>query len=224
MFEDKLKEILNLCEKGNNFGEKVTLVGATKTMDADTINLAISKGLKVVAENKAQEFRDKHDKIVGATHHFIGHLQSNKLKYVVGKVELIHSVDTTAIATDIDEMSAKKGIVQDILVEINIAKTPTKSGFMPEDATDSVLEISKLKNIRVVGLMAMLPVDSDIETQALLTRKMRALYDELKNQGLPFTTLSMGMSADYEVAIAHGSNLVRVGSAIFGKRNQEIKN
>lgn len=222
MFEDKLLKVLNLCEKGNNLGEKVTLVGATKTIDADTINRAISLGLKVVAENKAQEFRDKNQLIKGAEQQFIGHLQSNKLKYVVGKVSLIHSVDCFDIAKDIDELCARKGIVQKVLIQINIGNEQTKSGFSVDSAVDSVIELNKLQNIKIVGLMAMLPHTEDAELLALLTRQMRSIYDELIELGLPLSILSVGMSADYEIAIANGSNMIRLGSAIFGKRNYEV--
>ena len=220
---NKLHEILSLCEKGNPFNEKVTLVGAIKTIDADTVNLAISQGLKVVAENKAQEFRDKADKIIGAEHHFIGHLQSNKIKYVVGKVSLIHSVDSISLAEDIDAFAKKKGIIQNVLAEINIGGELSKSGFNPANAIESVNALSKLENIKVVGLMAMLPKSDDETLIASLVKQMRSLFDTLKGDGFPFTYLSVGMSADYKVTIQNGSNMIRVGSEIFGKRNYEVK-
>lgn len=219
---NKLREILSLCEKGNTYGEKVTLVGAIKTIDADTVNLAVKNGLKVVAENKAQEFRDKADKIIGARHHFIGHLQSNKIKYVVGKVELIHSVDSVKLAQEIDEFAMKKGITQNILAEINVGGELSKSGFNFENAKACIKTISELKNVKVVGLMAMLPKSDDEEFLSSLVKKMRALYDELILEGYPFSYLSVGMSADYKIAIKNGSNLIRVGSEIFGKRNYEV--
>lgn len=220
---NKLHEILSLCEQGNPFNEKVTLVGAIKTIDADTVNLAIKEGLKVVAENKAQEFRDKAEKIIGAEHHFIGHLQSNKIKYVVGKVSLIHSVDSISLAEDIDAFAKKKGLTQNVLAEINIGGELSKSGFNPTNALDSVKELSKLENIKVVGLMAMLPKSDDEMLLASLVKQMRSLFDTLKAEGFPFYYLSVGMSADYRLAIQNGSNMIRVGSEIFGKRNYEVK-
>jgi pyridoxal phosphate enzyme (YggS family) len=219
---NKLHEILSLCEQGNPFNEKVTLVGAIKTIDADTVNLAIKEGLKVVAENKAQEFRDKAEKIIGAEHHFIGHLQSNKIKYVVGKVSLIHSVDSISLAEDIDAFAKKKGLTQNVLAEINIGGELSKSGFNPDNVKENVYAISKMANIKVVGLMAMMPKSDDQSFLASLCNKMRGVYDELKLEGLPFRYLSMGMSADYKVAIKNGSNMIRLGSSIFGKRNYEV--
>ena len=224
MDANKLREILSLCENGNPFGEKVTLVGAIKTVDADTVNLAVKNGLKVVAENKAQEFRDKADKIIGATHHFIGHLQTNKIKYVVGKVELIHSVDSIHLAEEINDFAIKKGLTQNILAEINIGGELSKSGFNLENAIESIKALDKLSNVKVVGLMAMLPKADDNEYLLSLVKKMRNLYDGFIKDGYPFYALSVGMSADYQIAIAGGSNMIRVGSQIFGKRNYEVIN
>jgi len=217
---ENLAKILNELSCGNNLGEEITLVGATKTKSVDEINRAIECGLKVVAENRVQEFRDKTDLINKcASQHFIGHLQTNKVKYLVGKVDLIHSVDTVRLAEEISKEAVKKGVTQDILCEVNIGEEQSKSGFNFSEVEMAVKTISSLENVRVKGLMAMLPLTDDESVLADLCQKMRALYDELKVKGYPFTYLSMGMSGDYKVAIKNGSNMVRIGSGIFGARN-----
>lgn len=220
MLKDNVLKILGEIRGGNDRGEEITLVAATKTQSAETINAAIAAGVKVVAENKVQEFREKTALLLPCRQHFIGHLQTNKIKYIVGKVELIHSVDTLNLATAINDFAAKKDIVQDVLIEVNVGGEETKSGFAFTDAESAVFKIANtLKNVRVTGLMAMMPISSDNGYLASLFDKMRALFDKLKNQGLPFTYLSMGMSEDYKIAIAHGSNTIRLGTALFGKRN-----
>ena len=217
--KENLKKILTELSSGNNLGERVTLVGATKTVAADIINEAIENGLTVVAENRVQEFREKTallDK--RAVQHFIGHLQTNKVKYLVGNVALIHSVDSLRLAQEISAQAAKKGIVQDILCEVNVGGELSKSGFNPDNLFQSVEEVAKLPNVRVKGLMAMLPISNDENFLAPLFTKMRKLYDMLKEKGYPFEHLSMGMSGDYLTAIKYGSNMVRIGSGIFGAR------
>ena len=220
MLNENVVKVLKEISAGNNRGEKITLVAATKMQSAEIINAAIASGVTVVAENKVQEFREKTALLLPCRQHFIGHLQTNKIKYIVGKVELIHSVDTLNLATAINDFAAKKDIVQDVLIEVNVGGEETKSGFAFTDAESAVFKIANtLKNVRVTGLMAMMPISSDNGYLASLFDKMRALFDKLKNQGLPFTYLSMGMSEDYKIAIAHGSNTIRLGTALFGKRN-----
>lgn len=223
MLEENLREIFDYISGGNDRGEKITLVGATKTVDADTINKAVAVGLNVVAENKVQEFREKTDLIKDADQHFIGHLQTNKIKYVVGKVALIHSVDTLHLAEEINAYAEKHGIVQDILAEINVGGETSKSGFPFGQASDALTKIKCLKNVRLKGLMAMLPQSDDKNYIAALCRKMRALYDEKNAEGYGFTVLSMGMTEDYKIAVKNGSNTIRIGSGIFGKRNYGVR-
>ncbi len=220
MLEKNLQTIFSNISNGNNFGEPIILVGATKMVDADTINKAISLGLKVVAENKVQEFNAKHQFIVGAKQHFIGHLQTNKVKYLVGNVDLIHSVDSDKLAFEIDRVAKKKNVIQNVLIEINIGGELSKSGFTLEQAFDQTIEISKkYSNVCIKGLMAMLPHTDDESLLKSLCLKMRELFDKLKSYGLAFEFLSMGMSNDYMIAIQNGSNMIRLGSSIFGKRN-----
>ena len=220
MLDKNVQKILNEISCGNNLGEKITLVAATKTVDAETINNAIAFGVKVVAENRVQEFCQKSSFLSPCRQHFIGHLQTNKVKYVVGKVELIQSVDTFHLASAIDDYAAKSGVIQDILIEINAGGEPSKSGFLLADAELGVKEISdNLKNTRVKGLMAMAPISDNADYLGDLFDKTRELYDKLKTEGYPFEYLSMGMSEDYKIAIKHGSNMIRLGTALFGKRN-----
>lgn len=223
MFSNLLS-ILKLIKNGNNLGEKITLVGATKTVPIETINEAIKLGLEVVAENRVQEFREKTDFIdKSARQHFIGHLQTNKVKYLVGKVDLIHSVDSVHLAVEIDKQARKLNVIQDVLMEVNIGGELSKSGINPENAFETAKEILSLDNVNLVGLMAMLPKSDDKEYLANLTIKMRSLLDRLKliNNNIRF--LSMGMSGDYQIAIENGSNMIRLGSLLFGKRNYEVK-
>lgn len=223
MIEHNLQKIFTEIEKGNNLGEKITLVGAIKTVDAETVNRAIKAGLAVVAENKVQEFNIKNPLIVGAERHFIGHLQTNKVKYIAGKVSLIQSVDSIKLGKAISEECAKKKVRQDILAEINSGEELSKSGFPLAEAESYVKELSRLPNVCVKGLMTMFPAGATEETITKLCAAMRELYESLKSDGLTFEFLSMGMTEDYKIAIKNGSNMIRIGSGIFGKRNYEVK-
>ena len=220
MLKENLEKIFNDVKSGNNLGEQITVVGATKTVSVDVINHAIDLGLRVVAENRVQEFNSKHGQIIGAEEHFIGRLQTNKVKYLVGKVELIHSVDSIRLAEEINRQAEKKGVVQDILIEINVSGESTKGGFSVLETENAVKFITdSFKSICVKGLMTMLPHTDDKEQLSKLSKTMRELYDSLKSQGLPFQYLSMGMSNDYLTAIQNGSNMIRLGNSIFGERN-----
>ena len=220
MLKENLDKVFNEIKNGNNLGEPITLVGATKTISADVINQAVEYGLRVVAENKVQEFREKTDIIVGAKQHFIGHLQTNKVKYLVGKVELIHSVDSLHLAEEIDRVAKNRAVRQNVLVEINVGGELSKSGLTFLNAKEEVQKIIALcPNICVKGLMAMLPNTDDQDYLSSLCKKMRELFDDLKSINVDFTYLSMGMSNDYKLAINNGSNMIRLGRTLFGERN-----
>lgn len=219
MLKENLQNILNSIKQGNNLGEEITLVGATKMVSAEKINEAISYGLKVVAENKVQEFREKNSLIKGASQHFIGHLQTNKVKYLIGKVDVIQSVDSIHLAKEINNQAKKLGCCQGIFAEVNVANELSKSGFTLEEIFDSVKQLEKLENIKLKGLMAMLPNLENKEELVSLCLKMREIFDKLKQENEEIKYLSMGMSGDYEIAINNGSNMIRLGSKIFGKRN-----
>ena len=219
---ENVTRIKKEIEKGNPFGERVMLVGATKTQTVDAINEAITAGLDAVAENKPQEFRDKNDYILPCTRHFIGHLQTNKVKYLVGKVELFHSCDRDDLAEEIAKLSVKKGVVSNVLVQINIGEELTKGGYAYDDAEKVVARLNETDGLHVQGLMAMLPDTDDEKLLRDLAKKMRALFEKLKARHTDFIYLSMGMSGDYKLCIEEGSNLIRLGSTIFGARDYTV--
>ena len=219
MIKQNLEKIFNDISSGNNLGEPITLVGAIKMQTAEKVNEAIECGLVHVGENKAQEFRDKSPLISPkAIHHFFGRIQSNKLKYLVGKVFLIQSVDSFSIAKEISTRSKNLGITSNILVEINVASDQNKGGVSAENISDFLSEVSALENIKIMGLMTILPESDSEEFLAPLFEKTREIYDKFKPI-YNFQYLSMGMSGDYKIAIKHGSNMIRVGSSIFGHRD-----
>ncbi len=224
MLRENLKTVLDKIKSGNNLGEPITLVGATKMNDVDTINQAVSLGLRVVAENKVQEFREKTEHIQNAEQQFIGHLQTNKVKYLVGNVSLIQSVDSVHLAEEINKVAKKRNTIQGILIEINVGGELSKSGFDLDNAEESIKIIERLDGVKIKGLMAMLPHTDDKDYLVSLMRKMRSLFDKLKVNRPDFIHLSMGMSEDYELAIQNGSNMIRIGSLIFGKRNYGVEN
>ena len=204
---------------GNSFGEKVLLVAATKMQTVDAINAAIEAGVDAVAENKPQEFRDKNDFLLPCPRHFIGHLQTNKVKYLIGKVELYHSCDRDELAEEIARRSVNAGISSNVLIQINIGDEATKGGYAYDKAKEIFTRLSKMEGLCVKGFMAMLPAIDDEDALRALTRKMRTLYDWAKTQSSAVEYLSMGMSGDYALCIEEGSNVIRVGSTIFGVRN-----
>lgn len=218
MIETNLKNILEKITV-NPYGEKVTLVGAVKFQCPEKINSAIKAGLCDIGDNRVQEFKDKYEFIEGnPRRHFIGHLQTNKIKYLIGKVDLYHSVDRFELAKALSDKSAEKGVVSDILLQVNIGNESTKGGFLYEDAQSAYESIKNLPALKICGLMAMLPDSEDKELLTELAKKMRTLYDEIKSSDGNFRYLSMGMSGDFELCIQAGSNMVRLGTSIFGER------
>ena len=216
------KDIKNVCEKMNKPVEEVTLLGVTKTYEADVINASIDFGITDIAENKVQEIVRKYDAVhKGVKWHLIGHLQTNKVKYIIDKVDLIHSVDSFKLASEIDSRASKIGKVQDILIQINIADETQKYGISP-NALDELLEqLSSLDNIRVLGLMNIAPLVENPESLRMDFKAMAKLYERLKHcayANVDARVLSMGMSNDYDIAIEEGSNMVRIGTKIYGKR------
>ena len=215
-------------EAGRDAGE-ITLVGASKMNDADACRQAIAAGIDALGENREQEMTKKlaEHAYDGAPLHFIGHLQRNKVKYIVGKVALIHSVDTYRLAEEINIQAKKRGIIVPILVEVNIAGEETKFGTTAEDAMLLVEEISKLENVRIRGLMTIAPFVENPEDNRLYFRKIKQLSVDITNKNIDNVSmeiLSMGMTGDYEVAIEEGATMVRVGTGIFGARNYKKSN
>ena len=216
--QKNVRRIKAELSKGNPFGEEITLVAAIKTQTAASINAAILAGVDAVAENKPQEFRDKNDLLLPCPRHFIGHLQTNKVKYLIGKVELFHSCDRDALAEEIARLSVKNALVSNVLIQINIGNEETKGGYAYESAKETFERLKNTQGLRVKGFMAMLPESQDEALLRSLARKMRALYDWAKTQSGDVAYLSMGMSGDYRLCVEEGSNAVRLGSTIFGAR------
>jgi pyridoxal phosphate enzyme (YggS family) len=205
-------------------GQPVTLLAASKTMPAEDVAfLARECGLAVCGENFAQEFRDKFETVNGAgcRMDFIGHLQTNKVKYVAGRAGLIHSVDSVRVAAEIERICEKRNTTQDILVEVNIGEEASKSGVTPHDVADFVASLGQFERINVRGMMTMAPKCENIgEMRKYFAESYRIFLDIFtkKSYNIREAVLSMGMSDSYECAIEEGSNIVRVGSAIFGSR------
>ena len=211
------------ADAGRTPGE-ITLCAATKVQTDETIRAAIAAGVQVCGENRVQELTAHLEAgaYEGAGVHFIGHLQTNKVKQVVGKVELIHSVDSERLLRAIHSQAEKLGIVQDILLEVNIAGEESKGGCSPQEAEELAQRTAQLPHVRLRGLMAIPPVSLEIGSNRPYFQAMRQLFVDIKekmsdNQA-SIDCLSMGMSGDYADAIAEGSTLVRVGTALFGPR------
>ena len=204
--------------------EDVVLMAVTKTHTAEEINEAISAGATDIGENRVQELLEKYDKVSPVRWHLIGHLQTNKVKNIIDKVVMIHSVDSIRLAREIDKRAGNAGIVMDILIEINSAMEETKSGIAAGDLRALAEEISsECSNVRIRGIMCIPPMAAEPEEARPYFREAREMFEEMKTWDLPAErfcpdTLSMGMSGDFEVAIEEGSTIVRVGSSIFGPR------
>lgn len=217
------KNIAAAARSAGRDPDEVTLVAATKVQSSDTIRAAIAAGITVCGENRVQEFTAHLADYAydGARVHFIGHLQTNKVKYVVGRVDLIESVDSPRLLEAIDRQAAKLGIVQDILLEVNIGREAAKSGFAPEKVLPAAEASLERTHVRVRGLMTIPPADAQRDANFRYFQEVQALYVDM-NQKLfhnELEYLSMGMSGDYEDAIRAGATMVRVGSAIFGARH-----
>lgn len=220
MIENNVKNLLKNLTLTNPFGERVTLVAAVKLQSPDDINAAIAAGITDIGDNHVQEFRDKFDEIRGEPkRHFIGRLQTNKVKYLVGKVDLYHSVDRLNLAQVLSEKSEKAEVISNVLLQINIGNEESKGGFSLDEIDAAYAIIRALPAIKVTGLMAMLPDTDDKKLLYSLAEKMRQKYDYFREKDENFTHLSMGMSGDYEICISAGSNMIRLGTAIFGNRN-----
>jgi len=215
--------IAQACRDAGRDVSEITLVGASKMNDATACREAIAGGIDALGENRVQEMTAKlaENAYDGAPLHFIGHLQRNKVKQVVGKVDLIQSVGSLELLDEIEKAAAKLEIVQDILLEVNIAGEEAKSGFAPEDVFAAAETALARPHIRVRGLMTIPPFDADRDTNIQYFGKVRALYVDINAKLFhnELECLSMGMSGDYADAIRAGATMVRVGTAIFGARN-----
>jgi len=212
----------NLISFKKQLPEDVSLVAVSKTKPVSDIQEAYDSGQRIFGENKIQEMVNKYDVLPKDIQwHMIGHLQSNKIKYMAHFVDLIHGVDSLSTLKEIDKQARKHQRLIKCLLQVKIAKEDSKFGLSIED-TQSVLgseALSNMKNLQVVGLMGMASFTSDMEEVSKEFSNLKSLYDKLNKENHKLSILSMGMSGDYKIAIENGSNMIRVGSAIFGLRN-----
>ncbi len=226
MIQENLKavedNIAEACRKAGRKREEVTLIAVSKTKPVSDLMEAYNAGVRVFGENKVQELIEKIDKMPDDVHwHMIGHLQKNKVKYIVGKVDLIHSVDSEELALEINKRAEKAGVTQDILIEVNIADEDTKYGVSLESVNELYVNISKLPYVNVRGLMCIAPYVEDPEQNREYFVRLRKKFVDITNKivhNIRVDVMSMGMTGDYKVAIEEGATMVRVGTGIFGKR------
>ncbi len=218
------ERVRTAAENCGRSADEITLVAATKVQTSDTIREAIRAGIRVCGENRVQELMDHWEDGAydGAELHFIGRLQTNKVKYIVGKVSLIHSVDSVKLLEEIGKRAGKLGITQDILLEVNIGREESKGGFLPEELPDAVRKAREMAGVRLRGLMAIPPVSTVPGGNCGFFAEMKRLFVDIRtqindNEG-NIDCLSMGMSGDFEDAIRAGATMVRVGTALFGPR------
>ena len=216
-----------ICEAAQKVGKSrddITFLAATKTVEPEVINHAISLGLDHIGENKVQELLSKYDKydLDKCSLQFIGHLQTNKVRQIIDKVDLIQSVDSIKLASEIAKQSLKINKLKDVLVEVNIGREENKSGVMPEKLEELLCQMSQMDGISVKGLMAIPPICENKHKISNFFNNMHNIFIDIsqkKLDNISMTILSMGMSADYYEAILQGANMVRVGSSLFGARN-----
>ena len=217
------EQIENACVVAGHSPDDVTLLAVTKTVDAERINAAIRCGVQQIGENRVQEFLGKRDDLdlTNVQAHLIGHLQTNKVRQIVGKVHMIQSVDSIRVAAAIDRCSQELDIVTPILVEVNIGGEEAKSGISPDNLENLLAEIAPLKGVRVQGLMTVPPILHKESEKRAIFSKMYQLFVDIKAKNIDnigMQILSMGMSGDFREAILEGSTMVRIGSALFGER------
>ena len=216
-------QIREACERSGRLREEVTLIAVSKTKPVSVLKEAYDLGVRVFGENKVQELADKYEALPKDIRwHMIGHLQRNKVKYIIDKVELIHSVDSLRLAETIEKEAAKHNITANILIEVNVAKEESKFGLMPEELDEFVSEVAKFPHIQVQGLMTIAPFVDDPEENRGIFQRLRKLSVDIAAKNVDNITmciLSMGMTNDYTVAVEEGAAMVRVGTGIFGARD-----
>ncbi len=221
--DDILSRIKVAAEKSDRKAEDIKLIAVTKTVGLERIQNVYDYGILDMGENRVQELLDKYDKLDSSCRwHLIGHLQTNKVKYIIDKVEMIHSVDSIDLAKEINTRAAKIGKKMNILVQVNVSGEESKFGISPQEVDEFVEEASKYGNISVKGMMTIAPYAENPEAVRDVFRKLYSIYIDIKKKKLDNVSmeyLSMGMSNDFEVAIEEGANIVRVGTGVFGKRD-----
>ena len=224
---EKVEEnIQAACDRAGRKRDEVTLIAVSKTKPVEMLQEAYDLGVRINGENKAQELASKYEVLPKDIHwHMIGHMQRNKVKYIIDKVDLIHSVDSVRLAETIDKEAEKHGVIANILIEVNVAKEESKFGLMPEEVPEFVEKIAGFPHIRVKGLMTIAPFVEDANDNREYFKQMEKTRQYIASLNIPnveMKELSMGMTGDFEVAIEEGATMVRVGTAIFGDRNYGI--
>ncbi|MBX2991608.1 MAG: YggS family pyridoxal phosphate-dependent enzyme [Bacteroidetes bacterium] len=214
------------CTTARRNPDEITVLAVSKTFSFDAVAEAVAAGIVDVGENYVQELLNKKAQLEAAPvrWHFIGHLQTNKVKYIAGWIHLVHAVDSIGLASELDKRAKQTGRVIDVLLEVNTTGEQTKFGLRPEATTGFVQSLAALQNIRIAGLMTMGPFLPDPEGSRPMFRRLRVLRDEvaaLKQPNVTMRHLSMGMTGDFEVAIEEGATIIRLGTAIFGKRTRK---
>jgi len=224
MISDNIKrieeKIFNKCNSLGRERNEITLIGVTKTQPIEIIKQAVDAGLKDIGENKAQELKEKYEKLTnGIRWHFIGHLQTNKVKYVIKAADFIHSVDSIKLAEEINKRACQIGKRQNVLLEIKTSSEATKFGLVDEkEIFETAQYCVESSNLNLIGLMTIAPFTDNTELIRKSFIQLRKLKEKLNNSGFNLTELSMGMSNDFEIAIEEGSTMLRIGTAIFGER------
>ncbi len=224
--EEKIKiikeRISQAAERSGRSLSDITIVAASKTVEPERLSLLKSMGIEICGENRVQELVDKFGR-VDTTWHMIGQLQTNKVKYIIDKVDLIQSLNRISLAEEIEKQAKKKGIIAKCLVEVNVADELSKGGIPKEQLINFLDECQRFESVSICGLMAIMPLEDSLKKNPYYYLQMRELYDMIlmsdRFSKEMFRYLSMGMSEDYELAVSCGSNMVRIGSAIFGKRS-----
>ena len=220
------KNINESCNKSNRDPNEVTLIAVSKTKPVEMLKEAYDAGARVFGENKVQEIVDKYDQMPSDVKwHMIGHLQRNKVKYIVDKVAMIHSVDSLRLAETIEKEAAKKAVIVPILIEVNVAQEESKFGLKPEEVLPLIEQIADFSHIQIKGLMTIAPYVDNAEENREIFRELKKLSVDIaaKNiNNVTMSVLSMGMTGDYMVAVQEGATMVRVGTGIFGARNYAI--
>ncbi|MDD7177056.1 MAG: YggS family pyridoxal phosphate-dependent enzyme [Lachnospiraceae bacterium] len=226
-FEAVEKRVADACKRAGRERSEVTLIAVSKTKPVEMLREVYDAGARDFGENKVQEICEKYDQLPSDIKwHMIGHLQRNKVKQVIDKAVMIHSVDSYRLAQEISVQAQKKGLTIPILIEVNIAGEESKFGISAEDTIQLVEEIATLPNLSIRGLMTIAPYVENAEENRLYFRQIKQLSVDIKNKNIDNVSmdiLSMGMTGDYEVAIEEGATMVRVGTGIFGARNYNTK-
>ena len=221
-----LKKVEEACARSGRDPKDVTLIAVSKTKPIEMIEEAMEAGARVFGENKVQELCDKYEQLPKDLHwHLIGHLQRNKVKYIVDKVAMIHSVDSLRLAETIEKEAAKKAVIVPILIEVNVAQEESKFGLKPEEVLPLIEQIADFSHIQIKGLMTIAPYVDNAEENREIFRELKKLSVDIaaKNiNNVTMSVLSMGMTGDYMVAVQEGATMVRVGTGIFGARNYAL--